>query len=566
MSAAPVVVLDLGGTWMKGAAASAEAGRCGAPSREGRRPNPLAEARDAAEFAAAVADFCRELTGGIAPAAVVAATAGEVDAAGKGYLCAGAHLGVMGTAPWVEALAGLLGCPVTLINDAEAFLLGAAERGLVPADRNVGALVIGTGLGFAMTRLGRWWKPSRRLLHFGGTETPVGDYNYLLSAVRATGDGVFAENGPARSKYIDALLEAVVTATHLFHLDTVLLGGGAVDAARVGGLDLVAAVGEHLERRLLPGYRRPHLIAVEGGNRAILEGGLALAAGNQAAEAARYTKKFGALATERTADGPGIETFPPQEIALRLAQAAAAAAERFCASAPALARGAEAVVAAIRAGGRVVYLGAGTSGRVGALDAVEIPCTYGLAPDRFVAVIAGGVADAGFTIEDQFEEDTSSAGDLILLGLQPRDVVVGISASGTAFFVRSGLAFARARGAKTILIHEAELESDGLADFSIRLESGTELVAGSTRMKAGTATKKALNVLSTTAMILFGKVRGGEMIDLDCCNAKLRERATRILGRLGGLSADEAAAVLARNDYQLRAALEALDGSAAAGR
>jgi len=299
------------------------------------------------------------------------------------------------------------------------------------------------------------------------------------------------------------------------------------------------------------------VIAVEEANRTILDGALALAAGDLAGESARFNRDFARLSTEAGSGGPGIETLAPEAIALRLAREEAEAAQRFLSQAPALAEGAAMAAEAIRQGNRVIYLGAGTSGRVGAMDAVEIPCTFGLGADRFLAVIAGGVADAALTIEGQFEEDTSSVADLLLLGLRPGDLVVGISASGTAFFVRSGLGFARAIGAKTILIHEAGLE-DRLADLAIRLESGPEAIAGSTRMKAGTATKKALNILSSTAMILLEKVRGGEMIDLNCCNAKLRERAIRILARQGGLPREEAATLLASHRHNLRAALDSL--------
>jgi N-acetylmuramic acid 6-phosphate (MurNAc-6-P) etherase len=167
------------------------------------------------------------------------------------------------------------------------------------------------------------------------------------------------------------------------------------------------------------------------------------------------------------------------------------------------------------------------------------------------------VADAALIIEGQCEEDISSVADLLLLNLQPHDVVVGISASGTAFFVRSALAFAQTKKCRTIFVHEAEIADS--VDLSIRLHSGPEKIRGSTRLKAGTATKKALNILSTTAMILLGKVREGEMIDLQCTNEKLRARAVRILSRLSGKSPVEGLELLKDNDYQLRSALEALE-------
>lgn len=551
-----VVALDLGGTWMKGLAASIEGSQNPVAGEIIRRQNPLNAAKSASDFANAIADFCKELTGGQVRSAIVAATAGEVNAAGNGYLCAGAHLGVMGSAPWVKMLADSLRCPVTLINDAEAFLLGAAGRNVLPTHQNVAGFVAGTGLGFAVVRNGRWWKPARRLLLFGSVETPDGDYNQLVSAVTALESGVLnSECIDTRQRYINNLTGSIATAVHLFHLDRVILGGGLIDASKQS-VDIAAMVANQISGRLLPGFRPPEIIALEESNRAILEGALALAAGNKTGEPARFTKAFGQVTTERVMDGPGIESLPKEEITLRLVREESEAAMRFTDSVPQLTAGAEMLASAIRSGARVVYLGAGTSGRIGALDAVEIPCTFGMAPDRFISVIAGGSADAALTIEDQFEEDGSSVADLILLDLQPQDVVVGISASGTAFFVRSGLAFARKKGARTVLIHEADTDYHAFADLSIKLQSGPEAIGGSTRMKAGTATKKALNILSSAAMILLGKVRAGEMIDLQCTNAKLRERATRILVHCTGITTEEAAALLATNDYDLRRAID----------
>ncbi len=550
-----VVALDLGGTWVKGTAIPREDAKDIDLIHPVRVPNPLHTSTSAGEFARAVADFCRELCGGYLPLAVVAATAGEVNAAGNGYLCAGHHLGVMGTTPWVDLLSRMLNCPVKLINDAEAFLLGVAARGILPATMDTGALVVGTGLGFAMVRQGRWWKPARRLLHFGSIATEGGDYDQWTSAVRASENNLLRGNG-IDEKYADTIAGAVATAVNLFHLRMILLGGGIVDLTREAGIDLAASITKGVMSRLLPGVLPPEIVVIKEGNRAILEGVLALAAGEGVAEETRFQSDFAKLATEGNAGGAGIERLTPREIVARLLEEESRAAMRFPHQATILAEGADLIARSIRKGGRVVYVGAGTSGRLGALDAVEIPCTFGLAPDRFVAVIAGGISDAALTIEDQFEEDISSVPDLILLSLNEKDVVVGISASGTAFFVRSALAYAKTKGATTIVIHESELERP-LAGLSIRLESGPEVVAGSTRLKAGTATKKALNVLSTTAMILLGKIRDNEMVDLHCCNAKLQKRAVRILIRLRNLSEEQAMALLIRHDFRLRDALDA---------
>lgn len=549
-----VVALDLGGTWLKGCSLDL-GGESPVPRELKRIRNPLGSVHTANEFAEAVEGFCRSLAGERQIKAVVAATAGEVDAAGWRYICAGEHLGVMGKAPWVPLLEQLLSCPVTLINDAEAFLVGAANRHLVPDEGSVGALVIGTGLGYAMARDGRWWRPNRRLVHLGAISFPGGDYNRLLSAVDASERGVFSrKNRSLVEDYLEKLTHAVATAANLFHLDVVLLGGGGIDALNSLEVDL-AILQEKVHMRLLPGMKSLEILPVTDGNLTILEGVLTMAQGNAVVENSRSKAAFRSLSTELDGGVSGIEKLPAAEIARLLANEEEEAAVRFTCQSRALAKGAEMIAGAIRQGGRVIYVGAGTSGRLGALDAVEIPCTFGLKKNRFVPVIAGGVSDASLEIEGQGEEDISAVPDMILLDVNAMDIVVGISASGTAFFVRSALSFARSRGAATLLLHESPVDCE-LADHLISLGSGAELVSGSTRMKAGTATKKALNILSTTAMILLGKVWDGEMIDLDCNNEKLRNRAVRILAKFRSISDERAKELLESNGFQLRKAME----------
>jgi N-acetylmuramic acid 6-phosphate etherase len=206
----------------------------------------------------------------------------------------------------------------------------------------------------------------------------------------------------------------------------------------------------------------------------------------------------------------------------------------------------------LQCGGRLIYLGAGTSGRIAAMDAVEIPCTFGMPAEKVIALIAGGVSDAAHTIESDFEEDASSLPELLLLNLTEKDVVIGVSASGSAHYVLSGLHFAWQRKAYTVLIQQAVPQVIPIyCQQVIPLQSGAEVVAGSTRMKAGTATKKILNYISTTAMILCGKVHGSYMADLQCSNNKLVLRAQKIIEIVFQLSADESKTVLKDNDYNL---------------
>lgn len=559
-----IVALDLGGTWIKGVAA--EIGVANAELQITRIGNPLDSHATAQSYAGCIAGLCRRLAAGRAVRAVAVATAGEVDAAGRDYRVAGAHLKAMGTTPWRGFVEQDLACPVTLINDAEAFVLGVAESGLLPPDRNVGAAVVGTGLGFSVVRQGRWWKPRRRLVFLGAAWCGTGNYDEWASAVaaaaRAGGDLTVFLSAPRyeaeRADYLEGLARMLATAGVLHHLDEIILGGGLVEAAEAAGLDLPGRLGPRVRELVPPAFEAPRLVTARGGNRMLLRGALALAGGNAVAEDARYHGGFSSLGTEASAALPELENMTTEQVALQLIASEEDAARDLRSEAPALGRVADRIAEAIRAGGRVIYLGSGTSGRIGALDAVEIPCTFGLKEDRFVAVVAGGVADSALTIESEGEEDFSSVPDLLLLQPGPHDVVVGLSASGSAFFVRSGLAFARQRGAWTVLVHESGQIQHPCYDEALRLHSGPECVAGSTRMKAGTATKKVLNILSTAAMVRLGKVRRGRMIDVVASNEKLRRRATGILADLAELDELEAERLLAAHGYRLRDALEDL--------
>jgi N-acetylmuramic acid 6-phosphate etherase len=216
------------------------------------------------------------------------------------------------------------------------------------------------------------------------------------------------------------------------------------------------------------------------------------------------------------------------------------------------------ISAALQAGGRLFYTGAGTSGRLGVLDATEIPPTFGAPPDLIQGIIAGGVSALHSAAEGA--EDQPEAGELALLerGVRPGDVVCGIAASGRTPFVLGTLRCARGLGAKTILLtcNPARPRAGQPWDIEIDLPTGPELVTGSTRLKAGTATKLTLNILSTCAMVRLGKVRGNLMIDLRPTNAKLRDRAIRLVAELRPCSHDEAHSRLIAASWSVRAALD----------
>jgi N-acetylmuramic acid 6-phosphate etherase len=215
------------------------------------------------------------------------------------------------------------------------------------------------------------------------------------------------------------------------------------------------------------------------------------------------------------------------------------------------------VASALQAGGRLFYVGAGTSGRLGVLDASEIPPTFGAPPELVQGIIAGGVGALHAAAEGA--EDQPEAGELAMAnrGVREGDVVCGIAASGRTPFVLGALRRARELGAKTILLtcNPARKRTDAW-DIEIDLATGPELVTGSTRLKAGTATKVALNILSTCAMVRLGKVRGNLMIDVQATNAKLRDRAIRLVSELRGCSHDEARGRLSDAGWSVRAALD----------
>jgi N-acetylmuramic acid 6-phosphate etherase len=211
---------------------------------------------------------------------------------------------------------------------------------------------------------------------------------------------------------------------------------------------------------------------------------------------------------------------------------------------------------ALQHGGRLFYVGAGTSGRLGVLDAAECPPTFCTPPELVQGIIAGGAAALVRSSEDL--EDRAEDGDAAIAQRQitQLDVVVGITAGGTTPFVHGALTAARQRGAATIFIACVPAEQvSAEADIDIRLLVGPEVLAGSTRLKAGTATKLALNILSTGVMVQLGKVYGNRMVDVAVTNTKLRDRALRILQDLTGLSREASSNLLEQSGRWVKLAL-----------
>jgi N-acetylmuramic acid 6-phosphate etherase len=221
-----------------------------------------------------------------------------------------------------------------------------------------------------------------------------------------------------------------------------------------------------------------------------------------------------------------------------------------------IAHGVEIITNALKKGGRVFLVGAGTSGRLGVVEAAEMPPTFGTSPKLVQAIMAGG-QDAVFKaregVEDNFEEGARS---VARLRVSKRDVVIGVSASGITQFVRGALTGARKKGARIIFITcWPGNEIQNYVDLSIAPAVGPEVVAGSTRLKAGTATKMVLNMLTTIAMVRVGKTYGNLMVDVQTGSEKLKDRARRIVMMVTGADADTAGALLREAKWNVKAAI-----------
>src|SRR5258705_1338914 len=221
-----------------------------------------------------------------------------------------------------------------------------------------------------------------------------------------------------------------------------------------------------------------------------------------------------------------------------------------------IAVGVEIITQALRKNGRIIFVGAGTSGRLGVLESAEMPPTFGTDPDLVQAIMAGGqeaVLRAREGVEDNYEEGARSVNRL-----RPtkKDVVIGVSASGMTQFVRGALTRARRAGSKIIFVTcDPSTELQTFVDLTIALSVGPEVIAGSTRLKAGTATKLVLNMLTTAAMVRIGKTYGNLMVDVQPSSEKLKERARRIVNIVTGLEHDAADKVLKKAHWNVKAAI-----------
>jgi N-acetylmuramic acid 6-phosphate etherase len=252
----------------------------------------------------------------------------------------------------------------------------------------------------------------------------------------------------------------------------------------------------------------------------------------------------------------GLESFTTRQILGLMNDEDASVPAAVRAALPAIEKAVEAIVDAIANGGHVIYVGAGTSGRLGVLDASEAPPTFGVEPDLFHGIIAGGDTALRSSIEGAEDDGAAGRRDIARV-VRQSDVVVGISASGRAPYVLGGLEAGRGLASASVGITcNADSPLARAATIPIVVDVGPEVLAGSSRLKAGTATKLVLNMLSTAAMIRSGRTRGDLMIDLRPTNAKLRERAIGMVRDEAGISEDEARARLEAAGWSVRKALE----------
>ena len=216
----------------------------------------------------------------------------------------------------------------------------------------------------------------------------------------------------------------------------------------------------------------------------------------------------------------------------------------------------EKVVSAFKAGGRLIYTGAGTSGRIGVLDAVECPPTFSTPTDMVQAVLAGGQSAMFTAVEGAEDDELLGASDLEKLNITKHDVVIGIAASGRTPYVKGGLVYANSCGATTVALASNENSLIGKhADIKIEVVTGPEVLTGSTRLRAATAHKMILNMITTASMIKNGKVYKNLMVDLNASNFKLRERAKQMVCTITDVPYEEAEAVLETTDFDVKLAI-----------
>ena len=453
-----------------------------------------------------------------------------------------AHAGALDGEPGVVLIAGT--GVVALAIGADGALRTADGWGPWLGDEGGGAWIGAAGLRAAL-RAHDGRGPSTTLLdaaraRFGAPENWPAQLTGAAAFASFAPDVLAAEGDAAALAIVSAAAEALAATARAAGDGPVAMVGGlaavleGVDVLREQ-LDLVPAAGDALDGALrLGAIHEPHVIRVQAAPKALAPHGL------------------DALATEAALpDLDDLDARPIGEVVALLVAAEGEAHGAVAAAVPRIAAAAEAIAARLECGGRLIYAGAGTPGRLGVLDAAECGPTFGT--DLVRGVIAGGPAALTEAIEGA--EDAFDPADLA--DLTAADALVGITASGRTPYVLGALEHARAAGALTVAIVNNP-GSEASADLVIELLTGPEVLAGSTRLTAGTAQKVVLNALSTSVMIALGKAYGPRMVDVRPTSAKLRRRAVRIVRDAAGVDEEAAAAALAAAGGHAKTAIVAL--------
>nr|WP_231971934.1 N-acetylmuramic acid 6-phosphate etherase [Mycobacterium sp. E3251] len=449
-----------------------------------------------------------------------------------------AHAGALNGQPGVVLIAGT--GVVALAIDADGRWRRADGWGPWLGDEGGGAWIGAAGLRAAL-RAHDGRGPSTMLLdaaraRFGAPQTWPAQLTDAAALASFAPDVLAAQGDAAALAIVGAAAEALAaTARAAGDGPVAMVGGLAGYQALREKLDLVPAAGDALDGALrLRAIHEPHVIRVGAAPKTIGVQGL------------------DALATEAVRPGlDDLDARPIGEVVALLVTAEGEAHAAVAAAVPRIAAAAEAIAARLEHGGRLIYAGAGTPGRLGVLDAAECAPTFGT--DLVRGVIAGGPAALTEAIEGA--EDTFEPTDLA--DLTAADALVGITASGRTPYVLGALEHARAVGALTVAMVNNP-NSAASADVVIELLTGPEVLAGSTRLTAGTAQKVVLNALSTSVMIALGKAYGPRMVDVRATNAKLRRRAVRIVRDAAGADEETAAAALAAAGGHAKTAIVAL--------
>nr|WP_232006807.1 N-acetylmuramic acid 6-phosphate etherase [Mycobacterium sp. 1245805.9] len=445
-----------------------------------------------------------------------------------------AHAGALDGKPGVVLIAGT--GVVALAIDADGALRTADGWGPWLGDEGGGAWIGAAGLRAAL-RAHDGRGPSTALLdaaraRFGAPESWPAQLTDAAAVASFAPAVLAADDDPVASAIVGAAAEALAaTARAAGDGPVAMVGGLAGMEALRKQLDLIPAAGDALDGALrLGAIHEPHVIRVQAAVRQGLD----------------------ALATEAVRPGlDDLDLRPVGEVVALLVAAEGEAHGAVAAAVPRIVAAAEAIVARLERGGRLIYAGAGTPGRLGVLDAAECGPTFGT--DLVRGVIAGGSAALTEAIEGA--EDAFDPADLA--DLTAADALVGVTASGRTPYVLGALEHARAAGALTVAIVNNP-GSEASADVVIELLTGPEVLAGSTRLTAGTAQKVVLNALSTSVMIALGKAYGPRMVDVRATSAKLRRRAVRIVRDAAGVDEESAVAALAGAGGHAKTAIVAL--------